>query len=199
MQKLSDLHESIDLKLAFLIYFGLITLTSCSSFRGPGQLKDQATYKASSDYEQAPYAVEIDRRRLRSKHFSLHWPVHKLKMSRGFQPRQDPDHAGIDLTGRRGSPVMAAHDGFVVYSGRGYRGYGRMVLIEFSDEWASLYAHLDRVFVKEGDVVLKGETIGSMGRTGRTTGVHLHFELLREKQPIDPLPHLPKTQLTTHR
>lgn len=62
-----------------------------------------------------------------------------------------------------------------------------MILLEYDPEWATLYGHLDRYLVKPGDVVQQGQVIGLMGRTGRATGVHLHFEVIQNKQPIDPL------------
>ena len=97
---------------------------------------------------------------------------------------------GVDLAGKRGYRIYAAHDGIVVYAGRGFRGYGNMILLEYDGQWATLYAHLDGFRVKTGDRVSTGQTIGTMGRTGRATGVHLHFELLKKKQPVDPLPYL---------
>jgi murein DD-endopeptidase MepM/ murein hydrolase activator NlpD len=71
-----------------------------------------------------------------------------------------------------------------------------MILLEYNDKWATLYAHLDRSRVKNGQEVKAGDVIGEMGRTGRATGVHLHFELMRDKQPIDPMPFLKAQSLS---
>lgn len=123
--------------------------------------------------------------------FRLVWPVSSIKLTQPFGTHRRRNHRGVDLGGARGTPIRAAHRGLVIYTGQGYRGYGKMVLIEFSKKWASLYAHLDSISVKEGDVVKEGDIIGGMGDTGRTTGVHLHFELMKNKQPVDPLKYLP--------
>lgn len=114
-------------------------------------------------------------------------PVKEMKLNRGFLTGRRK-HRGIDIGGRKGDPIFAAHQGIVVYAGRGFRGYGNMVLLEFDEEWASLYGHLSKIKVKTGDIVGAGQVIGEMGRTGRASGVHLHFELMKNKIPVDPLP-----------
>ena len=119
----------------------------------------------------------------RSDQFRLQWPVRRLKINRGFIP---DDHMGLDIAGRMGDSILAAHDGVVVYAGSGFKGYGRMIILEYNSEWATLYGHLNRIRVKTGQTVKAGSLIGTMGRSGRATGVHLHFELMRNKQPIDP-------------
>lgn len=121
--------------------------------------------------------------------FRLYWPVKNVRLNRGFRSGEAP-HQGVDLGGLKGTPILAAHEGVVVYTGRDFRGYGNMVLIEFNNEWATLYGHLNEIVVAEGRIVKPGDPIGSMGRTGRATGVHLHFELIKEKSPVDPLPFL---------
>ena len=122
--------------------------------------------------------------------FSLSWPVHSGQVTQSFRPGRNPSHQGIDIGGSRGAPILAAHEGRVVYAGQHFRGYGNMVILEFNEEWATLYAHLHTIDVQEGQWVHRGDKLGGMGRTGRATGVHLHFELLRHKQPIDPLTRL---------
>lgn len=123
---------------------------------------------------------------------TLDWPVDSARMTRGFLPHKRKPHLGIDLAAPRGTPILAAQNGTVIYAGREFRGYGKMVLIESGDGWATLYAHFDKILISEGQRVHKGEVIGAMGRTGRATGVHLHFELRRNRGPIDPLPMLPR-------
>ncbi len=100
-------------------------------------------------------------------------------------------HTGIDIPGDIGTPILAAGDGKVIYAGLGiYRGgddvhddpYGKAVVIEHSfgykgEPLFTLYAHMDEILVEEGQVVTAGYQIGSMGKTGKTTGPHLHFEV----------------------
>lgn len=98
------------------------------------------------------------------------------------------------MGGSKGSAILAAHEGRVIYTGSGFTGYGNMVMIEWDSNWATLYAHLNHIDVKEGQWVRQGQVIGGMGRTGRATGVHLHFELIRNKQPVDPLNYLQQSE-----
>lgn len=159
-------------------------------------------FKNSSEYTE-PESPEIaqDRATLENRFsdrpnyvprgaFRLYWPVHQIKINRGFRPAKDPNHQGMDLGGPKGAPILAAHEGIVVYTGKEFRGYGKMVLIEYNSEWATLYAHLDRIDVRQGQILNPGDPIGAMGRTGRASGVHLHFELMNNKLPIDPMSHL---------
>jgi lipoprotein NlpD len=98
---------------------------------------------------------------------------------------------GLDIIGTRGQPVRAAASGRVVYQGSGLRGYGRLIIIKHNDEFLSAYAHNDRIYVKEGDVVKRGQKIADMGSSG-SDRVNLHFEIRRHGIPIDPLKYLPK-------
>jgi lipoprotein NlpD len=97
---------------------------------------------------------------------------------------------GLDIGGVRGQPIRASAGGRVVYQGSGLRGYGQLIIIKHSDEFLSAYAHNDRIYVKEGDVVKRGQKIAEMGSTG-TDRVKLHFEIRRQGVPTDPLKYLP--------
>jgi len=98
---------------------------------------------------------------------------------------------GLDIGGNRGSPVRAAASGRVVYQGSGLRGYGQLIIIKHNDDFLSAYAHNDRIHVKEGETVRRGQKIADMGSSG-TDQVKLHFEIRRQGQPTDPLKYLPK-------
>lgn len=122
------------------------------------------------------------------------WPVDEARFIRGFipnPPRRKRAHWGIDVAFPKGTPILAAHDGVVIYAGNDFGGYGNMVMIEGNRGWATLYGHFAKIEVKEGDRVRQGERIGQMGTTGRSTGVHLHFEIRRLSGPVDPLKYLP--------
>jgi murein DD-endopeptidase MepM/ murein hydrolase activator NlpD len=120
--------------------------------------------------------------------FRVQWPVARMKVNRGFSEGVGHDHLGMDIGGKKGDKIFAAHDGVVVYAGHGFRGYGNMILLEFDKTWATLYGHLSRIRVKTGQPVHAGAIIGEMGRTGHATGVHLHFEVIKNKNPVDPAP-----------
>ncbi|HEX6141742.1 MAG TPA: M23 family metallopeptidase [Geminicoccaceae bacterium] len=98
-------------------------------------------------------------------------------------------HAGIDWAAPTGTPVRAAADGTVVAVHPGLGGYGNYVRIDHVGSVQSVYAHLSRFAsgIGPGRRVRKGQMIGRVGRTGRATGPHLHFELHVAGQPIDPL------------
>lgn len=119
------------------------------------------------------------------------WPVDDARMTRGYLPNRRKPHLGIDLAGPKNTKIFASHDGVVIYAGRDFRGFGKLVIIEGARGWASLYAHFSKIQVREGQRVAQGQQLGLMGRTGRATGVHLHFEIRKAKGPVDPLLYLP--------
>ncbi|WP_291515721.1 M23 family metallopeptidase [Bdellovibrio sp. ArHS] len=161
-------------------------LGSCTTFHTPlsrEYLKPGNTTQARS--------VASDQSPTLQQALTFDWPVDRARMTRGFLPNKKRPHLGIDLAAPKGTPILAAQGGTVIYAGREFRGYGKMVLLESGDGWATLYAHFDKILVAEGQKVHQGEVIGAMGRTGRATGVHLHFEIRKDRGPIDPLPLLP--------
>ncbi|HEX4949596.1 MAG TPA: peptidoglycan DD-metalloendopeptidase family protein [Blastocatellia bacterium] len=98
---------------------------------------------------------------------------------------QQKSHHGIDIAAPRGTPIGAAAAGTVVFAGR-RGGYGNTVIVEQRDGKQTLYAHAEQLMVNAGDVVEAGQTIATVGSTGRSTGPHLHFEVRENGQPIDP-------------
>ena len=94
-------------------------------------------------------------------------------------------HSGVDFAGRDGSDVIAVASGVVTYAGERY-GYGKLVEISHADGLVTRYAHHKELSVSTGDVVKKGETIGTMGSSGRSTGPHVHFEVLKNGRTVDP-------------
>ncbi len=122
----------------------------------------------------------------------ISWPTTKgTRVTRGYNLRSRRPHHGLDIRGSFGTPIRAAHRGRVIYTGQGYRGYGKLIIIDDGSGWSSFYAHLSKFHVNEGDFVQRGDVVASMGSTGRATGVHLHFELRKNKVPVDPLGYLP--------
>lgn len=99
-------------------------------------------------------------------------------------------HNGLDLAVPVGTPVLAAAAGTVIKTGFEADGYGNYVKTAHDGNYASIYAHLSEIWVKNGQVVEAGQQIGLSGSTGFSTGPHLHFEIRRDNQAIDPLPFL---------
>ncbi|HWR43680.1 peptidoglycan DD-metalloendopeptidase family protein [Sporomusa sp.] len=117
------------------------------------------------------------------------WPT-RGEISSPFGWRWGRLHAGVDIANDIGTHVMAARAGRVIWAGwRG--GYGYAVMIDHGGGYVSLYGHLDDYFVERGQYVRAGQRIASMGNTGNSTGPHLHFEVQKEGQPVDPMGLLP--------
>jgi lipoprotein NlpD len=99
---------------------------------------------------------------------------------------------GITIAGKRGQPVYASAGGRVIFSGIGLRGLGRFVVIRHANNYLSVYAHNDKLLVKEGQTVTKGQRIAEMGNSD-SDQVKLHFEIRRQGKPVDPVKLLPGT------
>ncbi len=120
------------------------------------------------------------------------WPVRGPVTSR-FGRRGFAWHRGVDIKTPKGTPIRAAAAGTVVFSGR-QSSYGRVIKIAHQGGRSTVYAHNDTNLVKKGDRVKAGSVIGTVGRTGRATANHLHFEIRRQGLAQDPLPLLPRRQ-----
>lgn len=125
-------------------------------------------------------------------------PVSGATVSSGFGVREHPIlgkrrmHEGIDLAAPAGTPIRAAADGIVDFAAWN-GGYGRYVRLQHDARFATAYAHMSRFAdgIEQGSAVRRGDVIGYVGTTGRSTGPHLHFELLDGGEAIDPLDILP--------
>ena len=101
-------------------------------------------------------------------------------------------HRAIDVGARAGAPIVAADSGYVIKASHGWNGgYGRMVMIDHGNGFVSLYAHMHTVYVRQGENVAKGERLGTVGNTGRSTGPHLHFEIRQNGAARNPFYFLP--------
>lgn len=118
-------------------------------------------------------------------------PVDGGWMSSGFGWRIDPFsgqksfHEGLDFTSEAGTPIVAAASGRVIFAAMQPQ-YGNMIEIDHGNGLVTRYAHASMLFVKEGDLVVRGQTIAAVGATGRATGPHLHFEVRLNGVPQDP-------------
>lgn len=118
------------------------------------------------------------------------WPVQgKTTLEFGKSSGYQKFHAGIDIAnsqGKVGDKISPFMDGKVVYAGEIFWGYGKHVIIDHGDNITSLYAHLNRITVYEGQEVKVSDSIGEMGSTGWSTGPHLHFEVRVYGIPVNP-------------
>ncbi len=119
-------------------------------------------------------------------------PVPPTKITSPFGYRRDPIdgkrrfHAGIDLRVKIGTPVKSIMSGEVIYSGW-KKGYGNIIVIRHKNGIETKYAHNSKILINSGDRVNAGDTIALSGSSGRSTGPHLHFEVLKDGKPINPL------------
>ena len=121
----------------------------------------------------------------------LIWPV-KGQLTSRFGNRSGRHHDGIDIGARKGTPIVAAAGGKIMFSGWGPTGYGLMLIIKHKSNLTTVYAHNAYVHVHKNQMVKQGQKIASVGSTGRSTGPHLHFEVRNDSNPMNPLNYLPK-------
>jgi murein DD-endopeptidase MepM/ murein hydrolase activator NlpD len=118
---------------------------------------------------------------------SFVWPT-----SGSINQRYWGGHAAIDIGAWTGAPVRAADGGYVAVSTGGWNaGYGNHIIIDHGNGFATLYAHLNSIYVNQGESVAAGQQIGSVGNTGNSTGPHLHFEIRYQGGARNPLSYLP--------
>lgn len=117
-----------------------------------------------------------------------------VNFTSGYGVRSDPFrgraamHGGIDLAGPVGTPIYATADGIVARAGWNSGGYGNLVEINHGQGIQTRYGHMSRIAAKAGDRVRRGELIGYMGSTGRSTGSHLHYEVRIDGRAVNPIP-----------
>ena len=113
---------------------------------------------------------------------------------KGERKKGERMHEGLDLGGRHGDKIYTSCDGKVVDVAF-VKGYGKTVVVYHGGGWSSLYAHLSKYKVKRGQELKAGDVLGLMGRTGRAQANHLHFEIRKGSDPLDPLLFLPSREL----
>jgi murein DD-endopeptidase MepM/ murein hydrolase activator NlpD len=138
-------------------------------------------------------------RDLDSMAFPSRAPINGGRISSGFGNRRDPftrrlaRHTGVDLPAVHGAPIYASAGGRVRLAG--YKGaYGRTVEIDHGNGLVTRYGHASRLYVRQGDVVLPGQKIAAVGSSGRSTGPHLHFEVLRHGRAVEPRAYLARNE-----
>ncbi len=137
---------------------------------------------------------DIDRMKVTLASYPLGKPS-SGNLSSNFGHRKDPFrkgvafHSGIDLNANRGNSVIATADG-VVEKAEWNGGYGRCIVIRHKNGYKTLYGHLSKIKVKKGQRVKSGDLIGNVGSSGRSTGPHLHYEVIKDDKKINPFPYI---------
>ncbi len=155
-------------------------------------LKDQTIIDKISDIYKAVEDVEYYREIAHGIPFGK--PVWSYWVTSKFGARNDPfthkitGHKGIDLASRTGNKIRSMAKGRVTKVEHSNRGYGNLVVIDHGNGFLTKYAHLSKIYVKEGDFLGSEVAIGEVGSTGRSTGPHLHYEILYQGRPVNPMP-----------
>ena len=142
-------------------------------------------YKAVDDLE---YYREV------SQNVPFGKPIWSYWVSSKFGVRDDPfnskkaGHKGVDLASRTGNKIKVQARGKVTRTVISNKGYGNLVEVDHGNGFLTKYAHLHVIYVKKGDYLNTGDDIGEVGNTGRSTGPHLHYEILYRGHPVDPMP-----------
>ncbi|WP_342419668.1 M23 family metallopeptidase [Paenibacillus sp. FSL H8-0168] len=158
----------------------------------PRSIQQANAVQQNLERKQAAQLLQTRRLALAEQGNPSVWPAGSRRMTSSFGYRSDPFtgrsafHSGVDIAGQTGDPVYAAGAGTVLEAASsGARG--KCIIIQHPDGLQSWYMHLSGMQVAPGDRVHKGQTIGLLGSTGRSTGPHLHFQIVKHNQPVDPL------------
>jgi murein DD-endopeptidase MepM/ murein hydrolase activator NlpD len=147
---------------------------------------EQVTSVAPPPASPAPALSEVSKPAVTVPPTDMVWPV-KGPIVSSFGPKgQGLNNDGINIGAPKGTPVVAAQNGIVVYAGSEMKGFGNLILIRHEGDWVTAYAHLDRMVVAKDAVVAQGDMIGTVGKTGNVPVPQLHFETRFDGKPVDP-------------
>jgi murein DD-endopeptidase MepM/ murein hydrolase activator NlpD len=161
-----------------------------------GQLNDLSLLAAYHQKSLTEVEAMLKNKEALLAHIPAIQPVSNKNLNRiasGFGYRIDPVykvpkmHAGLDFTAPQGTPIYAAADGVIKKSEYNSSGYGNHVVINHGYGFETLYAHMSRIKSRVGNSVKRGEVIGWVGNTGKSTGPHCHYEVHRNGRPVDPI------------
>jgi murein DD-endopeptidase MepM/ murein hydrolase activator NlpD len=123
-------------------------------------------------------------------HEPLLWPVENARLYRGLQPAEPGKrrHKGLDIAAPEGAPIRAIKSGIVAYSDNAIPGYGNLLVTVHPDGSVAFYGHCRAIYVFAGQRIQRGQIVGEVGKTGRATGPHVHFEYRTAGKIRNPLP-----------
>jgi len=181
------------MRLIFFLHFLLICSVGCAGLRTvPSRAKHSRVRREAVKKNRIPQSEAQDPLAYELSEARFSWPLSQVQVSSPFGRRWGRAHEGIDIAAPKGTPVKAARSGRVIYADQKISGYGKMVVIRHSPNFATVYAHLSRMGVRVGDRVERGYIIGKVGSTGKSTNPHLHFEIRHRRRAVNPLIYLPR-------
>ena len=152
-----------------------------------GPLQSARLAQATATVEDAAVATPVKATEATGALPTFRWPVRGKVITSYGAKTNGKSNDGINLAVPEGTPVKAAEDGVVAYSGNELKGYGNLVLVRHSNGYVTAYAHASELMVKRGDTIKRGQTIAKSGQSGEVGSPQLHFEIRKGSSPVDPL------------
>ncbi|MCK1390819.1 LysM peptidoglycan-binding domain-containing M23 family metallopeptidase [Bradyrhizobium sp. 1] len=143
--------------------------------------------QATTNVEEKPAETPAKAAETTSALPTFRWPVRGKVVTTYGAKTNGKSNDGINLAVPEGTPVKAAEDGVVAYSGNELKGYGNLVLVRHSNGYVTAYAHASELLVKRGDTIKRGQVIAKSGQSGEVASPQLHFEIRKGSSPVDPL------------
>ncbi|WP_439392186.1 peptidoglycan DD-metalloendopeptidase family protein [Bradyrhizobium sp. PMVTL-01] len=143
--------------------------------------------QATTNVEEKAAEVQAKAAETTSALPTFRWPVRGKVVTSYGAKTNGKSNDGINLAVPEGTPVKAAEDGVVAYSGNELKGYGNLVLVRHSNGYVTAYAHASELLVKRGDTIKRGQVIAKSGQSGEVASPQLHFEIRKGSSPVDPL------------
>ena len=143
--------------------------------------------QATSNVEEKPAETPAKAAEATGALPTFRWPVRGKVVTSYGAKTNGKSNDGINLAVPEGTPVKAAEDGVVAYSGNELKGYGNLVLVRHSNGYVTAYAHASELLVKRGDTIKRGQVIAKSGQSGEVASPQLHFEIRKGSSPVDPL------------
>src|SRR6266481_6173829 len=159
--------------------------TKMAAAGGPPQSARLA--QATATVEDAAVATPVKATEATGALPTFRWPVRGKVITTYGAKTNGKSNDGINLAVPEGTPVKAAEDGVVAYSGNELKGYGNLVLVRHSNGYVTAYAHASELLVKRGDPIKRGQVIAKSGQSGEVGSPQLHFEIRKGSSPVDPL------------
>ena len=143
--------------------------------------------QATANVEEKPAEAPAKAAETTSALPTFRWPVRGKVVTSYGAKTNGKSNDGINLAVPEGTPIKAAEDGVVAYSGNELKGYGNLVLVRHSNGYVTAYAHASELLVKRGDTIKRGQVIAKSGQSGEVAAPQLHFEIRKGSRPVDPL------------
>lgn len=152
-----------------------------------GDPQQKARLAQSTPVEEAPVETPVKAAEATGALPTFRWPVRGKVITSYGAKTNGKANDGINLAVPEGTPVKAAEDGVVAYSGNELKGYGNLILIRHANGYVTAYAHASELLVKRGDTIKRGQVIAKSGQSGEVGSPQLHFEIRKGSSPVDPL------------